>query len=233
MKTFRKIKKNIWDKRFLWLAITLFIVSVSTLIYYFNNVSLEEIQYFIQGFGAIAPLVFILVCIVKPVLFFLPSAGLTIIAGLLFGPYWGTLCIVAGGAGSSAFAFHLARRVGRERIKRFIKNKNRLLNIDMKMKNNGFKTVFMLRLFNVPWDIVSYSAGLSGIRFKDFYLGTLVLLPPISFVYTYFGSSVGNPLSAKFAISLGVIIVLGGIPFLIRRVKNAKKEEDRSRTTSD
>ena len=222
MKIFKKIWASIRTEKLFWLAIVLFVTIVSTLVYCFNDVGLTDIQDFILDFGTIAPLVFILVCIVKPVLFFIPSAGLTIVAGLLFGPYWGTLCIVAGGAGSSAFAFYLARKVGRGRVKRFIKNKDRLLNMDMKMEDNGFKTVFMLRLFNVPWDIVSYSAGLSGIRFKDFYLGILVLLPPISFIYTYFGSSVGNPLSAKFVISLGVIIVLCGIPFMVKKIKNSR-----------
>ena len=224
MNTFARIWTNIRAEKFFWLAIALFVTLVSTLVYCFNDIGLTDIQDFILDFGTIAPLVFILVCIVKPVLFFIPSAGLTIIAGLLFGPYWGTLCIVAGGAGSSAFAFYLARKVGRRRVKRFIKNKDRLLNMDMKMENNGFKTVFMLRLFNVPWDIVSYSAGLSGIRFKDFYLGTLVLLPPISFIYTYFGSSVGNPLSTKFAISLGVIIILCAIPFVVKKIKSTQNE---------
>ena len=227
MKIFKKILTSIRVEKFFWLTIALFVTLVSTLVYCFNDVGLTDIQDFILDFGTIAPLVFILVCIVKPILFFIPTAGLTIIAGLLFGPYWGTLCIVAGGAGSSAFAFYLARKVGRERVKRFIKNKDRLLNMDMKMEDNGFKTVFMLRLFNVPWDIVSYSAGLSGIRFKDFYLGTLILLPPLSFIYTYFGSSVGNPVSTKFAISLGAIIVLCTLPFVVKKIRNSKKEEDR------
>jgi len=43
----------------------------------------DEIKSFIKGFGLAAPAAFILICIIKPLLFFLPSMGLTIIAGTL------------------------------------------------------------------------------------------------------------------------------------------------------
>jgi uncharacterized membrane protein YdjX (TVP38/TMEM64 family) len=192
------------------------------LFFYFRDFNVELIKAFIAGFGIIAPLVFILVCIFKPLLFFVPSLGLTIVAGTLFGPFYGTLYIALGGAGSTIVAFLLARKFGRERAMRFIKKSEKLLKLDDSMKSNGFRTILLLRAMNIPWDIVSYSAGFSSIRFRDFYLASMILILPLSFVYTYFGSSIWDVKSPNFIISLSLIIVLSMTPLLIKKVKKIR-----------
>lgn len=116
-------------------------------------------------------------------------------------------------------AFYLARKLGRKHLEKFIRTKKRLLEIDEKMGREGLKTILILRLFNLPWDIVSYSAGLSSMSFKDFFIGSLILLLPTSFIYTYFGSSIRDPFSLNFLISLSIIIILGSIPYIIGKVK--------------
>lgn len=176
----------------------------------------EDIKSFINGFGASAPLIFIGICAIKPVIFFLPSMGLTIVAGTLFGPIYGTLYVVIGGAGSTVIGFYMTRMFGRKTIERLFKNWQGMLEMNEKMKTNGFKTTLYLRLFNIPWDVVSYSAGFSSIRFKDFYFASLIALVPNSFIYTYFGSSIFNPLSPGFIISLSVIIILGSLPYIFK-----------------
>ena len=77
--------------------------------------------------------------------------------------------------------------------------------------------VLSMRLFNMPWDIVSYWAGLQGIRFRDFYIASMIPLVPVSFLYTYFGSRVFEPYSAGFIISLAVMFIMGAIPYIKAR----------------
>ncbi|MBI3755620.1 MAG: TVP38/TMEM64 family protein [Deltaproteobacteria bacterium] len=182
----------------------------------------DDIKSFIDSFGAAAPLAFIIICIVKPIIFFLPSLWLTIIAGTLFGPWYGTLYVAVGGAGSTVVGFYFTRWLGRIWIEQLLKGRKRLLMVDEKMEKRGFKTIFTMRLFGLPWDMVSYSAGLSSMRFKDFYFASLIALVPTSFIYTYFGSSILNPLSLGFIISLSVIIILGSLPYVFKRMKHEK-----------
>ncbi|VAV85643.1 hypothetical protein MNBD_DELTA01-629 [hydrothermal vent metagenome] len=203
-------------------GVALISVIVTVLYFYFRDFNVETVKDFVAGFGVIAPLVFILVVAFKPVLFFIPAMGLTVVAGTLFGPFYGTLYVALGGAGSTIVAFLLARKFGRERALRFIKKSERLLKLDESMENNGFRTILFLRAINIPWDIVSYSAGFSSIRFIEFYLASLILLLPISFVYTYFGSSIWEPGSQNFIISLSLIIIFGTMPFVINKVKKIK-----------
>src|SRR3989304_4419718 len=113
----------------------------------------DEIKSFIKGFGLAAPAAFILICIIKPLLFFLPSMGLTIIAGTLIGPLHGTFYVAIGGAGSTAVGFYMTRLLGRQSVERLLNRSERMLKIDKKMEDAGFKNVPILRLFKLPWDI--------------------------------------------------------------------------------
>ncbi|MDP2681774.1 MAG: TVP38/TMEM64 family protein [Deltaproteobacteria bacterium] len=179
----------------------------------------DDIKSFVNGFGNAAPLAFIIICIIKPVIFFLPSLGLTIVAGTLFGPWYGTIYVAIGGAGSTVVGFYMTRWFGRKWVEQFLKGREKMLKVDEKMEKAGFKTTLMLRLFSLPWDIVSYSAGLSRVKFMDFYIASLIALIPTSFIYTYFGSTILNPFGPGFILSFSAIIILGGLPYIVKKVR--------------
>jgi len=181
---------------------------------------------FISSFvdkSVLAPLVFIAICTVRPVLFFLPSIGLTIVAGVLFGAIWGTVYVSIGGAFSTIVGFYFARWLGRDEVKRFAGISKSIGKMDEWAKKHGKNAVLSMRLFNLPWDIVSYWAGLSGVKFREFYIASMIPLLPVSFLYTYFGSKVFTPTSAGFIVSLIIMFVIGAVPFIKRRrEKNAR-----------
>lgn len=175
----------------------------------------QNISLFIKENSTAAPLVFIAVCGIRPALFFLPAMGLTIAAGTMFGVVYGTLYVALGGAVSTIVGFYFARWIGRKTAERLVSQSKLLKDFVSKTNKNGKKAVFYLRLFNIPWDIVSYWAGLSGISFKDFYIASMLPLLPVSFLYTYFGSNVFSPASAGFIIPLAIILIMGASPYVI------------------
>lgn len=180
----------------------------------YPHLSPQTIHAFIKENSIAAPLLFIAICTIKSVMFFLPSMGLTIVAGVLFGTVWGTLYVVIGGAFSTLVGFYFARWIGRDTVEKLVKRNVLIKQIEEQSKQHGKKTVLFMRLFNVPWDIVSYWAGLSGVGFKDFYIASLIPLVPVSFLYTYFGSKVFTPTSAGFIISLIIMFLMGAIPYV-------------------
>lgn len=186
---------------------------------YSSYLTPEHISSFIESNMITAPVVFIIICAVRPVLFFLPSMGLTIIAGVLFGAVWGTVYVAVGGALSTASGYYFARWLGRGAVLRMAQLSTRVNRLDEWAKERGKNAVLSMRLFNMPWDIVSYWAGLTGIKFKEFYIASMIPLVPISFLYTYFGSKVFTPKSYGFVISLAIMFILGSIPFIMRRLK--------------
>ncbi|HDY86575.1 MAG TPA: TVP38/TMEM64 family protein [bacterium] len=194
------------------------IISAVSLIYY-PYLNPEHIAAFIEGNKVTAPVIFIIICTVRPVLFFLPSMGLTIVAGVLFGAAWGTVYVAIGGAFSTVVGYLFARWLGREAVIRMLHVSNRLNRLDEWSQQYGKNVIFSMRLFNLPWDMVSYWAGLTGIRFKEFYLASMIPLLPISFLYTYFGSKVFQPQSTGFIVSLLIMFILGAIPFIKWKLK--------------
>jgi uncharacterized membrane protein YdjX (TVP38/TMEM64 family) len=181
----------------------------------------ENLREFISRNGLSAPLVFILICAVRPLLFFLPSMGLTIVAGTLFGALWGTLYVAIGGALSTVIGYYFARWFGRDLVEYLLKSNQTLRVMDGWSKKHGRYAVLLLRICNIPWDLVSYWAGLTNICFRDFYIASLIALLPFSFLYTYFGTQVFTPMSVGFLISLVIIILMGSLPYIINlRNKN-------------
>jgi uncharacterized membrane protein YdjX (TVP38/TMEM64 family) len=171
-----------------------------------------------------APLAFIAVCAFKPLLFFLPSLGLTIVAGTLFGALWGTIYVAIGGALSTLVGFFFAKWFGRDLIQPLLNNSKATKILDIWSKEYGKKAVLIMRLCNMPWDIVSYWAGLTDIPFKDFYVASLIALVPTSFLYTYFGTQLFTPMSIGFIVSLAMIIMMGSLPYVWKYVKKCTHE---------
>lgn len=198
------------------LIVTASIIAICIIFYPY--LTPQNISNFISANIATAPLLFIAICAVRPILFFLPSMGLTIIAGVLFGATWGTIYVVGGGAFSTITGFYFAKWLGRDTVKKLIAKNNMLVEFEKKSQENGGRAVLYMRLINLPWDIVSYWAGISGIRFKDFYISSMIPLIPVSFLYTYFGSKVFDPTSTGFIVSLILILVMGSIPYIRSRL---------------
>jgi len=176
----------------------------------------------VNKYGVIAPVCFILVCSFRPVLFFVPTMGLSIVAGVLFGPVWGTVYVVIGGAFSTCVGFYFARWIGKDAVQRFCDSCKSAQKLDDWLKSRNRTAILSMRFFNVPWDLVSYWAGCSKIKFKDFYLASLAALIPMSFLYTYFGSRIFSPHSRGFKISLLLMFALGMIPFIWKKLQNPK-----------
>ena len=177
----------------------------------------QNISAFITDNNISAPVFFILLCAVRPVLFFLPSMGLTIVAGVLFGAIWGTVYVAIGGAISTAVGYYFAGWLGRGAVQKLVARNSMIAEFERKAHEHGKNAVLSMRLFNLPWDLVSYWAGLQGIRFWDFYIASMIPLIPVSFLYTYFGSKVFSPGSAGFMISLAIMFAMGGVPHIRAR----------------
>jgi uncharacterized membrane protein YdjX (TVP38/TMEM64 family) len=198
--------------------LTVAVLIIAGLLYY-PYLNPENIAAFIEDNHIAAPVIFIIVCAVRPVLFFLPSMGLTIVAGILFGAAWGTVYVAVGGAFSTAVGYFFARWLGRDLIRKMTRLSKSLSRLDEWAGQHGRNAVLSMRLFNMPWDVVSYWAGLAGIDFRQFYAASMIPLIPISFLYTYFGSRVFQPESAGFIVSLSIMFLLGAVPYIRWRWK--------------
>lgn len=179
----------------------------------------EWLRDYIQSFGPIAPLVYVLLYCIGPVLF-VPGAILSVAGGLAFGALWGTVLTIFGATIGATLAFFVARYLGREFVERLLKGKFKIL--DKASERHGFKIILFLRLIPlVPFNALDYAAGLSRIRVRDYILGTLIGIIPGTFVYVYLGSTLVDIYSWRFVSALLLLVLLTIIPLAYNKWKRS------------
>ncbi len=159
--------------------------------------------------GPLAPIIFMVVYALASILF-IPGTPLTLIGGALFGPLLGTVYVVLGATAGALGAFLLARYFGGSLISSGTGQVvERLRAYDQRLTDNGFLTVFVLRLIPLfPFNGLNFGLGLTRVNLWVYVLATFVGIVPGTFAYVYFGSSLASfdPLQIGGAI-IGLIAV--------------------------
>ncbi|MFZ3589891.1 TVP38/TMEM64 family protein [Bacillus sp. DJP31] len=136
------------------------------------NIHPQTIREWILSFGLFAPVIFILIYSIRPLILF-PASILSLSAGLAFGTFWGTIYTIIGATGGAILAFYIARMLGSKYVKAKWKGKGEV--IEKQLKNNGFLYVLLLRLMPLfNFDMISYLSGLSKVRFSHFLVATVI-----------------------------------------------------------
>jgi len=178
----------------------------------------------IHAMGAWGPFVVVLLMTTAILVSPLPSAPVALAAGAAYGHGWGTLYVVVGAELGAVCAFLLARYLGHEFVHR--RFGARLSHGLAGSQRALMLTVLASRLLPfVSFDLVSYAAGLTVLRFWRFALATLAGIIPASFVLAHFGSefATGGALSGGLAIL--VVGVLGVAPFVIRALHGERGQK--------
>jgi uncharacterized membrane protein YdjX (TVP38/TMEM64 family) len=120
-----------------------------------------------------------------------PRTALSVLAGVLAGFWAGLALALAGGVLGGLAGFALARWLGREAVTRLAGP--RLSRADALLAHRGTLAVLTGRLVPVvPFTLVSYAGGLSGIRLRDYLRGTAVGVVPGTVLHVAIGATVGS-----------------------------------------
>jgi uncharacterized membrane protein YdjX (TVP38/TMEM64 family) len=199
----------------------------------FNNYSSKDIKQFLDSLGLLAPIVYIVLFTFVPLTFF-PDSVLAIAGGMAFGFFKGTLLTIIGALCGGSLAFFIVRYLGQEVIKKIIKKDISILRKHTQEK--GFFVVLILRLIPlVPFDVISYSAGLSEIKYKDFLLATLLGIVPGVAVFSNIGDKSLEAGSFEFYISIALLVVLLVVSVLLKKKISTKFTDglDKAREEND
>lgn len=154
----------------------------------FSNLSVERFKEIIDSWGLWGAVAYIIFYLIRPLILF-PAGVLSASAGVIWPLAKGFFILQIAANISSTVEFLIARYFARQAVEELIKGK--IANIDDKIEKNGFLTVLLIRLIpNVAWDIQNLALGLTKVRFRDYFMATLVGIMPGSFAFVFFGSSV-------------------------------------------
>jgi uncharacterized membrane protein YdjX (TVP38/TMEM64 family) len=142
--------------------------------------------------GTWGALVFGLVYVVATVLM-LPGSVLTLGAGFLYGPLWGSLLVSPASVAGATLAFLLSRGRARGWVEQRMGSRPRFVAVDRAIEQEGFKTVVLLRLSPVfPFVLLNYALGLTKVRTSHYVLGSALGMLPGTVFFVYTGSLVQN-----------------------------------------
>lgn len=143
-----------------------------------------------------------------------PASLLTILAGVLFGVWWGTLLAWAGAMLGALGGFALGRRLGRPAVDRMLRG--RLRQADQVLRDHGLVAVLAVRLLPLfPFTPLNYAAGLVDVRFRDYALGTALGIVPGALAYAAVGASGADPLG--IALGGGGLVALAVLGTVVGR----------------
>jgi uncharacterized membrane protein YdjX (TVP38/TMEM64 family) len=141
--------------------------------------------------GAWAPLAYIGGYVVLTLLF-VPGALPTMAAGVVFGLGPGTVYAFVGEVLGGVAAFWLARSVARPLVEPRLARSFRFAALDRAVARQGRRIVFMMRMSPaIPFNVLNYALGLSTIRFVDYLVASIGMLPG-ALLYVYYGKLIGD-----------------------------------------
>jgi uncharacterized membrane protein YdjX (TVP38/TMEM64 family) len=177
-----------------WIAI---IVVVGAALYFalkYLNIQdkLQQALSWIEGLGAIAPVVFGLVYVLCCI-FLISGAILTIGAGVLFGLLKGTIYVSISSILGASAAFLIGRYFARKWVAKKIDANPSFQAIDEAVAGEGWKIVGLTRLSPIfPFVFLNYAFGLTKVSFKGYFFSSWIAMLPGTIMYVYIGSLAGD-----------------------------------------
>lgn len=179
------------------------------------DIDSKDIQTYVNSFGKLAPIIYIIIFALVPLTLF-PDSIIAIAGGLIFGLVKGYIYTAIGAILGATLSFYISRKLGRNFVKKLTKEK--LDNVEEMINSNGFFIIFMLRLIPLfPFDIISYGSGLTSVKYKDFILATFLGTIPGILVFTNIGAQSVNMGSGSFYVSIGALVLLFIISMVLKK----------------
>ena len=190
-----------------------------------------ELQNWIKSFGIIAPFVFVVAYIITTI-FMIPGSILTLIAGAVFGLWFGVLYVIIGSNLGALAAYLLAKTKLREKFMKMAEGNAKFAALDKAIGENGFKMVLLTRLSPAfPFTLLNYFLGLTSVKIGAYVAGNFLGMLPATFLYVYLGSlanvTVGSVSKWQLVMRIvGLLATIGVVIYVTRLARKAMKESE-------
>jgi len=164
----------------------------------FTNLTADGLKEYITARGVWAPIVYMIMFSVIP-----SGSVIAIAGGMAFGIYLGTLYTIIG----ATVAFYISKLLGRGAVEKLVKGK--MLLIEEGIEHGGFLLILILRLIPIiPFNVISFGAGLTRIKYGDYLLATMFGIIPGSLVFVNLGDKALDVRSPEFILAVSLLLLL-------------------------
>ena len=172
-----------------------------------GGIDSQQLQAYLNKTGIFAPIIYIVIYTICTLLI-LPSTPLNLTGGAIFGLWKGTLWTTIAALVAAIAAFAFTRTLGRELIAQ--KLAGRWQAVEAEIRLGGLFYVFAIRLLPIiPYGLVNFVAGLTSIRFKDYFIGTLLGTVPGVLPFVMMGAGISQLSQGKILPLMGALALTG------------------------
>ena len=164
----------------------------------------------VNTFGIV---VYVLLYMLRPAIFF-PATLLTLAAGYLYGPLFGTLIVIVASNLSSMVAYFMGHFFGAG-IVASSADSGVLQRYTERMRRNSFETVLVMRFIFLPYDLVSYFSGFLRINWQGFLLATVLGSIPGTISFILFGAAIEGEFTGALPRLNSTSLVIAALMFMV------------------
>lgn len=169
---------------------------------------IKGMRIYLHGFGFWAPLVSMALMVFQAIAAPLPAFVITFANAWIFGWVMGAVYSWSGAMIGAALCYWIAKAYGRPMVEKLIGRKS-LETTDKFFDKYGRHSIMIARLLPiVPFDIISYAAGLTTIGFWEFFWATGIGQLPATLVYSWLGENMSPTAKYAFWAVVGFLILL-------------------------
>lgn len=135
-----------------------------------------------------------------------PVTVMIAVTSAALGPWIGFCSALAGTLASASLLYGVGRLIGIKPVQRMLGP--RLRRIQNKIVGNGVIAVVLIRMLPLaPFTLVNMAAGASGVRFRDFLIGTVIGLAPGLIAMSMFGAQIADLMREPSWSSVAVLLL--------------------------
>lgn len=192
-----------------------------------NNLDVDMLKKYILSFGMWAPTVSFILMILQSVIAPIPAFIITFANAGLFGWINGAILSWTSSMVGATLCFYIARFLGRDVVIKLTSNEG-LNKVDKFFGKYGNYAILIARLLPfISFDIVSYAAGLTSMKFSTFFIATGIGQLPATIIYSYIGGVLTGT-TKTLVTGLLFIFALSAIIALLKSMKKDKKINKRN-----
>jgi len=186
--------------------------------------NLHRLRRAVDRVGVAAPVVFIAGYVLAAVAF-APALPITVLSGLLFGPFWGSVYASIGSTLGACSTFLIARYAARRLVERWVAGSPALARFDRAATRYGVRLVMVTRTVPLfPYNVQNYVYGVTGIGFGPYALTSWLGMMPSTVAFAIAGGAVteGGWDPRQTVLWIGLAAVLLAVVSLLPRWLRSK-----------
>ena len=194
-----------------------------------SEFSIGSVKHFIEEAGKWGIIIYILLYMANSIILVPPIGFLSLSAGALFGPLWGTLALTLGAWAGTTATFIISRYFGGKLVDKFVKGKAEAFN--KKLSKKGFVVLLPMRLIGFPpYELINYASGLSKISYKDYISATMIGMFPAILIQVVLVDRIAN-FSWKDPVLYGALVLFVAMGVITGKIiKKQQVEEAKEKT---